>query len=194
VKELRLNSKAGSIRVWTIQHADWWERLRRDRLLRGDGRRVWPELRSAYRWLMRQMAKRVPDYGGGYPIWFWHSPKPDLRHRAHLQPGAHGVRIEAQLPVGRVLLLGFDAWHCVLNHWRLSLTWREESSWHQRTGQHDGPLPAALEKELQASWERVFDLAALNRSPLWRPVRNIQAVAEYIRLGEIIHVDRFSAR
>jgi hypothetical protein len=194
VKGLRLHSTAGSIRVWTIQHADWWERLRCGRLLRGDGRRVWPEFRSAYRWLMQQMAKRVPDYGGGYPIWFWHSPKPDLRHRAHLPPGAYGVRIEAQLPVGRALLLGFDAWHCVLNHWRLSLTSREDSSWDKRTAQQNGPLPAALEEKLQATWERVFDLAALNRSPLWRPVRNIQAVAEYIRLGEIIHVDRFSAR
>jgi hypothetical protein len=194
VKEWRLDSKAGSIRVWTIQHADWRERLRRDQLLRGDGRHVWPDFRPAYRWLMEQMARRIPDYRGGYPIWFWHSPKPDLRRGAHLQRGVDGVRVEAQLPASRVLLLDFDAWHCVLNRWRLSLTWREDSSWHQRTGQHDGPLRAALEKELQASWERVFDLAALKRSPLWRPVRNVQAVAEYIRLGEIIHVDRFSAR
>lgn len=186
-----MNGETGSIRVWTIQHADCWERLQPDGLLRGDGRHVWPEFRCAYRWLMRQMADRIPDYGGGYPVWFWHSPKPDLRHAAHLQRGAHGVRIEAELPAGRVLLLDFDAWHCVLNHGPLSLTWREDRNWDKRMAHL---LPGACEKELRGTWERVFDLDALNRSTLWRPVRYIQGIVEYIRLNEIVRIDRFTAR
>ena len=182
-----------AIRVWTIQRADCWKQVRRDGVLRADGRRIWRHFRPAYRWLMEQMARRLPDYVGGFPVWFWHSPKPDLRNSAHLETGTRGVRLEAGVPADRVLLLDFDAWHCVLNHWRLSMTEREDDAWDKRV-KLKGPLTAALEEELQVTWERVFDLATLKRSPLWKPVRHIQGVTEYIRLDEIVRADRFIAR
>lgn len=64
---------------------------------------------------MEQMGGRIPAYSGGLPIWFWFSPKPDLRHRAHLPRGEQAVRLELELPRETVLLSDFDTWHCVLN-------------------------------------------------------------------------------
>lgn len=81
--------------------------------------------RPAYRWLMSQMKERVAGCRGLWPIWFWHSPKPDLRHSAHLPRGERGVRLELELPRDRTLLLDFETWHAVLNRWHLSQSQRE---------------------------------------------------------------------
>ena len=146
---------------------------------------------------MEQMARRVPGYTGGFPVWFWHSPKPDLRCAGHRSAGERGVRIELELPRERVLLFDFQSWHCVLNRWRLSLSERESKEWDRRTkglDQHRAPLPAPLEAELQATWERVFDLDRLRCARLWGPINEIQGVTEYVRLEEVRGVTEFLAK
>lgn len=186
-----------TVRVWTIQRAECWRRFKCQGVLRADGRRVCRDFRPAYQWLMQQMARRVGGYAGSFPVWFWHSPKPDLRHGGHLAAGEHGVRIELELPRERVLLFDFQSWHCVLNRWHLSLSERESKEWDRRTkglDQYRAPLPAPLEAELQATWERTFDLSRLRRAKLWGPINEIQGVTEYVRLEEVRGVDEFVAR
>jgi hypothetical protein len=166
-------------------------------VLCADGRRVFRYFRPAYQWLMQQMVGRVTGYTGRFPVWFWHSPKPDLRHRGHLPSGKGGVRIELELPRERVLLLDFQSWHCVLNRWHLSLSERESRKWDRKTEGLDqcrAPLPAPIEAELQATWERVFDLDRLRRAKLWGPIDEIQGVTEYVRLEEVRGVSEFVAR
>lgn len=96
------------IRVWTIQSENWWEALQRDGTIAADERCVYPAFVSPYRWLIQQMQKRLPGYGGGWPIWFWAEPKPDLRSPGHLEVGECGLRLELQLPRDQVLLLDFE--------------------------------------------------------------------------------------
>ena len=60
----------------------------------------------------------------------------------------------------RVLLLDFETWHCILNRWHLSLSWRESREWDRRIkglDQFRGPLPEPFESELRATWDRVFE-------------------------------------
>lgn len=173
------------LHAWTIQTSECWKAFQRAGTLRADGRRVWPEHRSAYQWLISQMAKRLDSYHGGFPVWFWHSPKPDLRARAHLPTGTRGVRLELRIARERALLLDFETWHCVLNGWPLPLTWREDREIERR------PLSRC---EIQKTWERVFDLPALRRSTLWGGASRVQGVVEYLLLDEVVGVDRFVAR
>ena len=188
---------AGTIRVWTIQPTAWWRSLRSGRVLHGDGRRICSHFRPAYRWLMRQMATRVPGYRGCFPVWVWESPKPDLRHAGHLPRGEAGARVELEIPHSRILLFDFETWHCVLNRWHLSLSWRESLDWDRRIkglDQYRAPLPEPFESELQATWDRVFDLDRLRRTKLWGPIDEIQGVTEYVRLDEVRRVEEFVAR
>src|SRR5689334_3931661 len=184
------------LRLWTIQSSGWWQALEGSHALGGDGRRVRRFYRPAYRWLMQQMKLKLPACSGRFPVWLWHSPKPDLRRGGHLPPGTPGVRVELELPAERVLLLDFETWHCVLNRWHLSLSWRESRQWDRKVkpfGYFD-VLPADLEAELRLSWERVFDLEALKAAKMWGPVDRVQAVTEYVRRDEVRRVDAFVAR
>lgn len=169
-----------TLRVWTIQRMEAWKSFRRDGVLGGDGRRIWSEFRPAYHWLKDQMARRIAGYSGGYPVWLWHVPKPDLRSSGHLPRGARGIRIELEMPRARILLMDFQAWHCTLMGQFLELSAREDREWKRRA--------------VRRSWERVFDLPALNRSRLWRPVRQVQGVTEYVRMEEVTEIRPFTAR
>jgi hypothetical protein len=185
------------MRVWTIQRAGCWELFQKRGVLRGDGRRVCHHFRPAYRWLMTQAHQRLPGYQGGFPIWFWHSPKPDLRHSAHVPRGERGVRIEIEIPRDRMLLSDFNTWHCVLNRWHLSRSWRESRDWDRRVKGYDqfiGPLPPLLEAELQATWDRVFDFDLLRRARIWGPIDQIQGVTEYVMLTEVRRIEEFIGR
>jgi hypothetical protein len=184
----------GTIRVWSIQQAECWEVFQKRGVLWADGRRVLRHFRPAYRWLTSQMRERVPGYAGGLPVWFWCTPRPDLRKRGHLPSGVRGVRIELELPRERALLLDFETWHCVLNRWHLSSSWRESRDWDRKTKSLDlfrAPLPPLLEQELQATWERVFDFHLLRRAKMWGPIDKIQGVTEYVRLEEVKSVREF---
>jgi hypothetical protein len=190
-------SSRPTFRAWTIQRAACWEVFQKRGILWGDGRRACHQFRPAYRWLIEQMRGRVHGYQGGFPVWFWYSPKPDLRHSAHLSGGEHGIRIEVELPRERVLLLDYGTWHCVLNRWHLSRSWRESREWDRKTrgfDQFKELLPSKLEAEMQATWERVFDLDMLTRSRLWGPIDVIQGVTEYVSLDEVRRVTEFVAR
>jgi hypothetical protein len=191
------HSGSNSVRVWSIQNADCWDLFQKRGILRADGRRIQRYFRPAYQWLIEQMRGRVPGYTGGPPVWFWYSPQPDLRKRGHLQRGVRGVRLELELPRERVLLLDFETWHCVLNRWHLSRSWRESRKWDRKTegfGPNWNPLPPALESELQATWQRVFDLDLLKRAKMWGPIDRIQGVTEYVRLEEVRSVKAFRSR
>jgi hypothetical protein len=192
-----LDSTRNTIRAWTIQRTACWEQFQKRGILRGDGRRVDPYFRPAYRWLITQMGRRLPGCEGVYPVWFWYSPKPDLRHGAHLSRGERGVRIELELPRARVLLLDFETWHCVLNRWHLSCSGRESREWDRKTKGFDRfrvHLPPVLEAELRSTWERVFDFELLRRAKMWGPIDKIQGVTDYILSEEVRHVKQFIGR
>lgn len=166
----------GPRRLWTIQTHTAWQHAQQKGILRTDGRRVERTFRPAYRWMMRHMQLRLPNYRGGYPVWAWYAPKPDLRASALLPRGTRGVRIEFEAPAHAMLLSNFDAWHCVLNGSYLALC---EDEYHKVGAK----FTAA---QVEQSWTRIFDL---QKTDLY-----IQAVVEQITLSQVVRVDTFVAR
>ncbi|MDZ7840387.1 MAG: DUF3841 domain-containing protein [Gammaproteobacteria bacterium] len=116
------DSSSTTLILWTIQTEPAVRRMERTRMLRGDGRRIWPAHRRAFQWMNEQMRRRLgpPPRGSRYPVWAWKvydsdSPRPDLRCVAHLPRGTRGARLEIDVPDERVLLSDFMRWHSVLN-------------------------------------------------------------------------------
>jgi hypothetical protein len=147
--------------------------------------------------MAEQMKKRLPGCSGRFPLWAWYKPRPDLRRSGHLERGTPGVRLELLVPASRVLLSDFDAWHCVLNRWHLSLTEEEDARWESRLPKGYRPgseLPPELERELRASWERIFDLELVAKSGWVAKEQWVQAVLERIELADVVGVKEFVAR
>ena len=115
------------------------------------------------------------------------------------------VRVEFVIPAATVLLSDFDAWHIVLMQGYLALTEHEDETWRERAQTAVGDafpryeaLPPELQAEARLSWERIFDRAALESSPLWyadeADARPIQAVVEEVCMDQVVSVTPFVAR
>lgn len=191
------------MRLWTIQDPRVWEVLRETGHFRADGRRVYKWFRPAYRWMVGQMERRLPGYHKGrYPVWAWHTPKPDMRMSGYrLAPGEEGVRLTLEIPDGeaadRVLLSGFDAWGWhALNNWYLWLSDEEYEWWTDLAGEHrhETQVPGHLQEMIHRSWERVFDLKALDEAARMDPevyaTPRVQATFGEIRLDDVVRVER----
>lgn len=185
------------MKLWTIQHQSAWEKAEATGILKADGRRIEPDFRPAYRWLIEQMRQRLPDYRDNYPVWAWAQPKPDLRRPWHLRTGTLGVRIEFAADPDQVLLSHFDAWHAVLNDWYLSTSEADDDR-HWQALQDNKNNPAELRilrAELEASWERVFDLELLaSNKDWWGESEIVQATLGHVCLDQVVKIDYFTAR
>ena len=193
------------MRLWTIQHPKVYDALRERGVYRADGRRAMQWYRPAYRWMMEQMKSRLPGYSGHYPVWAWHTPKPDMRMSSYRAP-AHEpvVRLTLEIPdeeaSRRVLLSGFDAWGWhALNNWYLWLSDEEYEWWTGAAGEHrfEEELPPRLQEVVHRSWERMFDLDALDEAArqdpeVYSPLR-VQAAFGEIRLDDVAKVEHFRA-
>lgn len=181
------------IGLWTIQPVIQWENLVRNGVMRSDGRHAFRPYRSAYRWMRQQMKEKIRSYRGPSLLWAWHSPKPDLRRRAHLWVGKLGVRIEFEVPRDQILLSDFESWHHVLNGWYLAWSEKEFDDWYKSLPKKISDKHVCLIKE---SWQRIFDLEALAKCDQdWLgPPDGIQATLEEIRLEQVVRVEHFTAR
>jgi hypothetical protein len=191
--------------LWTIQNMAAWEQLQRKGVLRGDGRRVPPYHRHAYRWMSDQMHLRLPLHHIRFPLWGWYQwqgierRRPDLRSSGHLAKGLLGVRIEFELPEDSVLLSDFDSWHSVLNRCYLSINEQEDESFvHEleRAGVEQGwPYPEPFHLRVVSIWQRIFNLEA-GDVEWWGPLseRSIQATFWELTVLQIRRVDIFKAR
>ncbi len=194
--------RPGTLRLWTIQEWAAWEGLRQHGTLRVDPTRAGPDFPPypwAYEWMRGQMARRLSSYEGYYPWWAWCRPKPDLRRwHAHCIPsGTRGVRLELAVPAEHVLVSHESLWHFVLNRWCLLLTEPEELAWDAQlmpTGLHpyDQCLPEPWFSRVIASWERIFDLEAVEATGAWSPA--LQATFERLDLADVIAVTEFTGR
>lgn len=191
--------------LWTVQHAETWERLQNDGILRGDGRRVEAYHREAYEWIAGQMRLRLPPLHARFPLWGWclwqglGRPRPDLRASGHLARGTPGVRVEFDIPKDKVLLSDFDAWHCVLNKRFLSLTEDEDNAFaaelESARVQDRWPYPEPFRSRVVSSWQRIFDLEAGEEEWWGAPSeRSIQATFWELELSQVRHIDHFTAR
>ena len=146
--------------------------------------------------MARQMTRRLPSHHGGFPIWAWYFPE-SVPDPAGLSPGGQaGVCVEFRASRAEVLLSNFDAWHCVVNDWYLSLDDAEEEDWIRRYPDEVDPTrrSAECQAEIERSWERIFDLELLRRSPHWADRSgSVQAAVSEVRLDQVVAAHYFAA-
>jgi hypothetical protein len=193
------------VRIWTIQPAGLYEKLRAKRVLLVDGRHCDRSFPHAYRWMIGQMRHRLPPSPARFPWWGWYRwegvrrPRPDLRAGGHLRKGQRGIRLELEMDEREVLLSDFNGWHSVLNDSFLSHDEAEDEQFdrqEKRLGFRYGtPRPEPLRSRVLASWERIFDLTG--GDPEWRGKvsdRGIQATFWELRLQDVTQVTFYTDR
>ena len=161
------------MKLWTIQGIDIYEQLQRNGVayctkpsFLGDE----PAILHSYHWMAEQMRKRIgePPIGGiEYPMWAWYqynsakSNKPP-RSILDLEEGISAY-MEIEIPDNEVLLSEFSNWHAVLNECPIS-GWRKIDKKTDVLDKEAGrrlsfsEYPIEIQKEIEESWEAIFDL------------------------------------
>lgn len=143
-----------------------------------------PEMRASYRWMARELSRRVgpPTQRSQVPVWAWCQwrgalcRRPDLRAGGHLPPGVRGVRLELEIDASRLLPSDFELWHYALNGWYLPASLGDERAFEAF------PDPSRI----APSWQRIFDLAWSNRRyAVPSSQKSIQAVLWELRPADL---------
>ena len=200
--------------LWTIQSIAAWKILQREKVLFNDRRYSEELYLDAYRWMVKQMERRIgprPE-NTSLPLWAWYQRhdskkrKPDLRFSAYLPKGERGVRIEFGQSDKGVLLSDFELWHYVLNYIYLPQTIADgeafdveleaELSKHNLSFSEVEHLPVrAYHQRIEESWERIFDLDWFDEE-ITHPFdeKSIQATFWQLHFDQIRDVQFFTAR
>ena len=181
-------------RLWTMMRESTFELVRKQEAISSSEELAGRDWLEAYRWMMVQMAERIPGYRGQFPIWAWQSPKPDLRTAMCNHWPRPAVLVEWRAPVESVLLSNFYLWHSVLNKWYLSMTEAEGEAWNERARQVTGlqhasyeELPEDLRECVHQSWQRIFNTDSENYDPDWLGNDpRVQAVVPEMRFDQVI--------
>lgn len=122
----------------------------------------------AYKWLIKQMAKRVNNFSGHFPIWAW-LRKGYNTNVKEWSANESLILLTVDVPVERVLLSNFEAWHFVLNNRFLS---KNEEDFDKNFSQ----------AEKEKSWELIFENGPSECG--WSKIK--QACIDQVFLNEIV--------
>jgi hypothetical protein len=157
----------------------------------------------AYHWMAEQMRKRIgepPVDDIKYPIWAWYqynsakSKKPT--RSTSIIPEGISAYMEIEVPDKDVLLSCFDCWHAVLNlcplcNWK-SIT-KKTDALDKEAGRRleFKEYPVEIQKEIETSWEAVFDLDRRDADTIRTHKRNrcIQATFWALKPEYVISVE-----
>lgn len=160
------------MRLWTIQGIEIYEQLQREGIAYCT-KPSWGDDESfmyAYHWMANQMKQRIgesPIADIIYPMWAWFqydsakSKKPPKSPSS--VPEGISAYMELEIPEKDVLLSCFGSWHAVLNQCPLS-GWKKLFKQTDLLDKEAGrtldfnEYPEELQKEIEKSWEAVFDL------------------------------------
>jgi len=201
--------------IWSVVTAQAWEELQKKGRLEAKSCHVDTDWLAAYTWMVSQMEHRltIPKPSADtMPIWAWWQwwgdrRRPDLRAGWHLPKGTRGVRVELRVKNDRVLLSDFDLWHYVLNYWYLPKTEEHGVSFEKKLARaglsvfgcnHEDPLAhARYRREVERSWERIFDLSWTDPEHFIVKKENdrqIQGTLWELRLEDVVDSTEFVAR
>lgn len=195
------------MRLWTIQGIEIYEQLQREGVAFCT-KPSWSEefdFIDAYHWMADQMRKRIgepPMKEIIFPMWAWyqyHSAKSKKPTKSPVNiPQGLSAYMEIEIPDHEVLLSGFVNWHAVLNHCALD-NWKMidkkidvlEKVAGKRLFFKD--YPEDIRKEIERSWEAVFDLDRRDKDVgfVHKRNRSIQATFWMLKQEYIISVEFF---
>lgn len=151
------------MRVWSCQPEEALGTLLETGSYRTDPEKACLEepFKRAYRWLVREMEKRIGERPDGvtYPIWAFavcegKRQAPDLDGFA--ASGTKMVLMELEVPDKELVLSDFDTWHYVLNDWYY-FRCRSREEWDRKDKEFDALPPQVQRQKKTASWQAVFD-------------------------------------
>jgi len=193
------------VRVWTHQdpaalaaaEATGWLTGPRERAGWGvAGEEMAEHFRPAYDWMRVQMAARLPNFSGDYPVWAW-PKRPSCRGPLPTSWG-RTVLVAADVPRQRILASDFDLWHFILDGHPIAASeaewdayWAAEDARTADSNAQDNPAPGRRERpHAHPTWERALTFGARGlEEARWNgggPRRTIQLCVDGIRLDEIV--------
>lgn len=198
--------------IWSILTPEAWHELNRKGYVRADRRHADEYFIASYDWMADQMERRLKTprpSKSAMPIWAWFQwygnkrQKPDLRSLRHWHPkGERAVRVGFRVDDDRVLLSDFELWHYVLNYWYLPKTFAEGDAFEAKLEaaglstyrhSHEDPIPRAkYRREVEWSWERIFDIEWCEPAITHLPkTRSIQATLWELRRDDVVDAVQF---
>ena len=193
------------MRLWTIQGIEIYEQLQRDGVAYCTTP-AWADdemFLKAYGWMAGQMRQRIgepPIKDIKYPMWAWYqfnsakSKKP-TRSYFYIQEGISAY-MEIEIPDNKVLLSDFINWHNVLNQYPLT-NWRRIDKKIDLLEKEAGKslvfddYPVEVQKEIEKSWEAIFDLDRRDKEVgrTHKRNRSIQATFWMLKPKNVISVE-----
>lgn len=159
----------------------------------------------AYHWMAEQMKRRIGEPPIGeieFPIWAWYQYDSAKKKRPPRSPvnvfEGFSAYMEIEVPDRDVLLSSFTNWHNALNGWPLD-DWkkieRKVSLLEKKAGTYlrFKDYPVEIQREIEESWEPIFDLDRREKmvGRTHKRNRSIQATfwvlrKEYVRSVEFL--------
>ena len=193
------------MRLWTIQGIEIYGQLQRDGVAYCT-RPAWNDeekFMKAYHWMANQMRQRIgepPIKDIKYPMWAWYqynsakSKKPP-RSYLDIQEGISAY-MEIEIPDNEVLLSDFCNWHNVLNQYPL-VNWKRIDKKTDLLEKEVGKsldfddYPVEIQKEIEKSWEAIFDLDRRDKEVgrTHKRNRSIQATFWMLKPENVISVE-----
>jgi len=179
------------MRLWTIQGIAIYEQLQKDGVAycTHPDWSDYEEIMHAYHWMAAQMRKRIgnpPVQGIEFPLWAWYQYDSAKRKKPTRSPinCCEGLSafMEIEIPEHQVLLSDFSNWHTALNLCALT-DWKRISKKTEQLDELAGrrllfkEYPKDIQKEIENSWEAIFDLDRRDKTVgrTYKKNRSIQA-------------------
>lgn len=193
------------MRLWTIQGIEIYEQLQRDGMVYCT-KPSWSDdekFMRAYHWMAEQMKRHIgepPIKEIEYPMWAWYqynSTKSNKPPRSFSNiPKGLSVYMEIEIPDKDILLSEFSNWHAVLNQCPLS-DWKKIDRKTNLLDKEQGrrlefdEYPLDIQKEIEKSWEAIFDLDRRDKDVgrTHKRNRSIQATFWMLKPEHIISVE-----
>jgi hypothetical protein len=200
------------VRLYSYQGQEAWDAAEKRGYWTGDisqheedGEYGWA---PAYTWMRDQMAERIPDFSGDYPMWGW-IKRPSTKPKPRRYRGtSDNIRLTVKVPRSRILFSDYDSWHSVLNR---SLNCATEAEWDQHSEDFPWhwsmPLDTTEEDKIEyrerymasiiPTWQRCLafnpstDPKVLEWSGSMKYFR-VQACVDRFHWNEIVGVRRFN--
>lgn len=170
---------------YTIQSLEAFEKLKKRGFITGDEDKICDEMQSPYKWMKRQMKKRLLGYTGEQPIWLW-LKKPDMRNSGHEKRGRKIVRLTVEMDENDVLVSDFSKWHIVLN----------DGFYFHTEKEYEDLEKGVIYISKEESWKRIFDEYDDTHAELWgeRDSIILQGVTSRISIENVKKVEYFIAK
>ncbi len=193
------------MRLWTIQGIAIYEQLQREGVAYCTKPRIgnMPEFQRAYRWMAEQMRKRIggpPIEGIEYPMWAWYQYNSAKDKKPPRTPKDMGEGVSAymeiEIPDNEVLLSDLGSWLAPLNECPLD-DWKRIGRITDKLDKEAGRMlqfdeyPTNVQKEIEKSWEAVFDINRRDKTVgrTHRRNRSIQATFWVLKPEHVISVE-----